>query len=152
MNQFIINNEIVHNQTLVDLINLRDEGQLLIPVYCRSKDLLFTIPEIKNIGLDYSIGSFKVCFGGTVTKYGKNPFRMEFLQYLFDSTYDVFELYNEDLYTTMSYLLLETGMLDTTFIPEEFKPITDYINKMYKMIDDHCKEKYHILMNQLLES
>lgn len=150
MNSFINNNEIIHNQTLVDLINSRNENQLLVPVYCRSKDKLFTIPQIKEIGLDYSLGSFKVCFGGMVTRFGKNPFRMDFLQYLFDSSYETFELYDEALHATMIYLLLETSEMDPTFIPKEFESIVKYVNSTYQMIDKYCKEQYHILWNQSL--
>jgi len=150
MNSFIINNEIIYNQTLVDLINSRKDNQSLVPVYCRSKDKLFTIPQIKNIGLDYSLGGFKVCFGGMVTRFGKNPFRMEFLQYLFDSSYETFELYDDNLHATMIYLLLETGEMDSTFIPNEFEDIVKYVNSTYQMIDKYCREQYNILWNQQL--
>lgn len=129
--------------TIMKLINCRDKGELVTPVYVRvgnNKYYLSEMDEIQNC----SPSIFKVGYGSSNSVFIRNKFPKSKLIDFIDPS--IFLNFDEEEQCTTEYFIFES-----TDIDYDRTDLTNEINKWYHILLDHVMEHVEILKKERIK-
>lgn len=120
---------------IVSIIEKRNKGDMLIPVYLKVGNTAYSLLEVDDIP-DCSPSIFKVGFGTSISVFIRNKFpKNELINF---SSPTVFTRFDDDKQTAVEYILFESADMP------DGKPIYDEINKWYDILLDYVMKKVDI--------
>lgn len=134
MEEFIMFN-INDKDMIVSIIEKRNKGDMLIPVYLKVGNTAYSLLEVDDIP-DCSPSIFKVGFGTSISVFTRNKFpKNELINF---SSPTLFTRFDDDKQTAVEYILFESADMP------DGKPIYDEINKWYDILLDYVMKKVEI--------
>jgi hypothetical protein len=134
MEEFIMFN-INDKDMVVSIIEKRNKGDMLIPVYLKVGNTAYSLLEVDDIP-DCSPSIFKVGFGTSISVFTRNKFpKNELINF---SSPTLFTRFDDDKQTAVEYILFESADMP------DGKPIYDEINKWYDILLDYVMKKVEI--------
>ena len=120
---------------IVSIIEKRNKGDMLIPVYLKVGNTAYSLLEVDDIP-DCSPSIFKVGFGTSISVFTRNKFpKNELINF---SSPTLFTRFDDDKQTAVEYILFESADMP------DGKPIYDEINKWYDILLDYVMKKVEI--------
>lgn len=120
---------------VVSIIEKRNKGDMLIPVYLKVGNTAYSLLEVDDIP-DCSPSIFKVGFGTSISVFTRNKFpKNELINF---SSPTLFTRFDDDKQTAVEYILFESADMP------DGKPIYDEINKWYDILLDYVMKKVEI--------
>lgn len=120
---------------VVSIIEKRNKGDMLIPVYLKVGNTAYSLLEVDDIP-DCSPSIFKVGFGTSISVFTRNKFpKNELINF---SSPTLFTRFDDDKQTAVEYILFESADMP------DGKPIYDEINKWYDILLDYVMKKVDI--------
>lgn len=120
---------------IVSIIEKRNKGDMLIPVYLKVGNTAYSLLEVDDIP-DCSPSIFKVGFGTSISVFTRNKFpKNELINF---SSPTLFTRFDDDKQTAVEYILFESADMP------DGKPIYDEINKWYDILLDYVMKKVDI--------
>ena len=129
--------------TIMKLIDCRDKGELVTPVYVRvgnNKYYLSEMDEIQNC----SPSIFKVGYGSSNSVFIRNKFPKSKLIDFIDPS--IFLNFDEEEQCTTEYFIFES-----TDIDYDRTDLTNEINKWYHILLDHVMEHVEVLKKERIK-
>jgi hypothetical protein len=134
MEEFIMFN-INDKDMVVSIIEKRNKGDMLIPVYLKVGNTAYSLLEVDDIP-DCSPSIFKVGFGTSISVFTRNKFpKNELINF---SSPTLFTRFDDDKQAAVEYILFESADMP------DGKPIYDEINKWYDILLDYVMKKVDI--------
>ena len=121
---------------IMDIINRRDDDQVIIPMYVQIYGKKFSILELDKINKRFDKGSFKVAYGTADALFMPNSFPTERARD-FD-VITVFTEYDNDKERSIRYMVFECGDVDVD--EENPNPLNVEIHGYYEALYNHVKK------------
>lgn len=101
----------IENKTIITkLINMRDDNQIIMPLYVQIYNKRYSLLELKDVDFRFTKGCFKIGYGTADSLFMKNSFPIKRI-HDFDII-DVFTEFDDDNNVDIRYMVFETGDVD----------------------------------------
>lgn len=117
------------------LVNMRDEDQIVIPLYVQIYGKKYSLLELDTIKVRFSEGAFKIGYGTADGLFMPNSFPINRIRD-FD-VITVFTEYDNEKDRTLRYMVFECGNID---LPEEPDKLSEEIHGYFDMMYGHVKD------------
>lgn len=119
------------------LVNMRDEDQILIPLYVQIYGKKYSLLELDTIKVRFSEGAFKIGYGTADSLFMPNSFPINRI-HDFD-VITVFTEYDNEKDRTIRYMVFESGNIDLSDAEEKDK-LSEEICSCFDMLYTHVKD------------
>lgn len=123
--------DIENNELIMRLIDMREDNEIIIPLYVQVYGKRYSILEMDEITVRFTEGAFKVGFGTADALFMKNSFPTNRASE-FD-VINVFTSYDDNMDRNIRYMVFETGDVDT----EANDTLRDQVHEYYQMLFKH---------------
>lgn len=125
---------------IMKLINMRDEDQIIIPLYVQIYNKRYSLLELGEIKTRFTKGCFKVGFGTADALFMKNSFpTRRFSEF---NIIDIFTEYDDEKDVTVRYMVFESSDIedDGSKLIEQVNYYTDMLYEhTWNLVDDYIK-------------
>lgn len=126
---------------IMKLINMRDEDQIIIPLYVQIYNKRYSLLELGEIKTRFTKGCFKVGFGTADALFMKNSFpTRRFSEF---NIIDIFTEYDDEKDVTVRYMVFESSDIedDGSKLIEQVNYYTDMLYEhTWNLVDDYIKK------------
>ena len=119
------------------LVNMRDEDQIVIPLYVQIYGKKYSLLELDTIKVRFSEGAFKIGYGTADSLFMPNSFPINRIRD-FD-VITVFTEYDNEKDRTIRYMVFESGNIDLPDVEEKDK-LSEEICSCFDMLYTHVKD------------
>lgn len=119
------------------LVNMRDEDQIVIPLYVQIYGKKYSLLELDTIKVRFSEGAFKIGYGTADSLFMPNSFPINRIRD-FD-VITVFTEYDNGKDRTIRYMVFESGNIDLPDVEEKDK-LSEEICSCFDMLYTHVKD------------
>jgi hypothetical protein len=119
------------------LVNMRDEDQIVIPLYVQIYGKKYSLLELDTIKVRFSEGAFKIGYGTADSLFMPNSFPINRIRD-FD-VITVFTEYDNEKDRTIRYMVFESGNIDLPDVEEKDK-LSEEICSYFDMLYTHVKD------------
>lgn len=123
-------------EKIMKLINMRDEDQIIIPLYVQIYGKRYSILELNDIKVRFTEGAFKIGYGTADALFMTNAFPIKRI-HDFDII-SVFTEYDDDTNRAIRYMVFESGNIDLPDVDENDK-LSEEICACFDMLYVHTK-------------
>lgn len=123
--------DIENNDLIRKLIDMREENEIIIPLYVQVYNKRYSILEMDDITVRFTEGVFKVGFGTADALFMKNSFPTNRASE-FD-VINIFTIYDDSMDRNVRYMVFETGDVDN----DALDTLKDQVHKYYRMLFTH---------------
>ena len=130
-----------------NLVNQRDDDQIVIPLYVQIYGKKYSLLELKDVKVRFTEGAFKVGYGTADALFMRNSFPINRIRD-FD-VITVFTEYDDKMDRTIRYMVFESGNIDLPDVGEEDKlseEICSYFDMLYTHVKDVVDEYFKSLI------
>ena len=120
-----------------NLVNQRDDDQIVIPLYVQIYGKKYSLLELKDVKVRFTEGAFKVGYGTADALFMPNSFPINRIRD-FD-VITVFTEYDDKKDRTIRYMVFESGNIDLPDVEEEDK-LSEEICSYFDMLYTHVKD------------
>lgn len=126
-----------------NLVNQRDDDQIVIPLYIQIYGKKYSLLELKDVKVRFTEGAFKVGYGTADALFMPNSFPINRIRD-FD-VITVFTEYDDKKDRTIRYMVFESGNIDPpadeyiNFDKEEDDKLSEQIRTYFEMLYNHTK-------------
>lgn len=133
---------------IIALVDMRNDGECLIPLYVRIDNDIFSILELDSI-TRFNPYSFKVGFGAVSGLFIKNGF--DDTRVLNFHVVNVFNHYDENSMTERRYTIFESGYIHDVNVSNIDSLINTYVNMLSDHVEQHVLEIRKEMIRKQLE-
>lgn len=115
---------------IMKLINMRDEDQIIIPLYVQIYNKRYSLLELGEIKTRFTKGCFKVGFGTADALFMKNSFpTRRFNEF---NIIDIFTEYDDEKDVTVRYMVFESSDIE-----DDGSKLIEQVNYYNNMLYEH---------------